>query len=142
MDAYFSYAVTSLILFALVVFLRVTERKYPKIKYLSASSIMSFTLVLMLILAGCIPYPSKGWLDYLAGEIWFIIGYIPFLITLGIVSFLGVRVIFEDPMGQCFVFVVSFVLYTLLIFILIRIALYLKNMFGNKKPFATSDEAR
>jgi hypothetical protein len=134
MDAYFSFAVTGLILFGLVVILRVMERTYLGIKYISTSSIISFVLVLIDMLLRCYA-PYKGWLDYLYGA--FVIGsYFPFLIILGAVRILYLRANFEDPIWQCVVFVASFVFYTLLIFIVIRIVLNLKKRFWSGNALA------
>jgi hypothetical protein len=61
-------------------------------------------------------------LDPLASAILIGIGFIPFLI----VSSLYVAS-FEDPIFLCLAFVVSFVFYTLLVLIVVRITLYLKK---------------
>ena len=136
---YLPLTITGLILFGLVIVLRVTERTYPRIKYISASSIISFALVLIDMLLICYaPYASKGHLDYLLSvEIGTYIDYLPFLITVVIgflVSLFNIGVNFEDPIWECVIVVVSFVFYTLLIFLVIRIALYLKKRFrsGNE----------
>jgi hypothetical protein len=140
MYAYFPYITTGLILFALVVVLRVTERKYPGIKYISASSIISFALVLMLILFKCYaPYASEGWLYYLFGAVWVTVEYLPLLITSVIGALFGVQGygIAHRLIWHSVAFVVSFVLYTLLIVIVIRTALYLKKKFWSGKALAT-----
>jgi hypothetical protein len=131
MDVYWFYPIiTSLILLVLVVVLRLMEQAYPKIKYISVSSIISFALVLLLILIKCcVPY--EGWLCYLHVAITICI-YIPFLITVVIVSLFNVQnlgVNFEDAIWLFIAFAISFVLYTFLIFVVIRIALYFKKKF-------------
>jgi hypothetical protein len=133
---YLPFTITGLILFGLVAILRATERTHPKIKHISASSIISFSLVLMAMILRCYA-PYKGWLDYLYDA--FVIGsYFPFLITLRAVRILYKGVNFEDTIWQCVVFVVSFVLYTLLIFLVIRIVLSLKKKFGSGNALANS----
>jgi hypothetical protein len=130
---YLPFIITGLILFVGVVVLRVMERFYPRIKYISASSIISFVLILMLILSICYaPSASKGHLGYLLSvKIGIYIDYLPFFITLMIVSLFNIKGLgsVEDPLWQCFDVVVSFVFYTLLIFLVIKIALYLKKKF-------------
>jgi hypothetical protein len=130
---YLPFIITGLILFIGVVVLRVMKRFYQRIKYISASSIISFVLVLMLILSICYaPSTSKGSLGYLLSvEIGTYIDYLPFLITLMILSLFNIGGLgsVEDPLWQCVVVVVSFVFYTLLIFLVIRIFLYLKKKF-------------
>lgn len=129
MNAYFSCAITGLILFGLVVFLRIKEKAESSIKYLSVASIISFALSLMLMLIACIPDAFIGSLfDPLANAVVIGIGYVPFLI----VSSLHVAS-FEDTIFPCLVFVFSFMLYTFLIFIVVRIFLYLKNKFWSGK---------
>jgi hypothetical protein len=131
MNVYFySYTITGLVLFALVVVLRVIEWICPKIKYMSTSSIISFVLVLMLILFKCyIPYTSKGLLYHFGITIVYLLVYLPFLIT-GVIGELwgrGGYTIIEEPVWQCIFFAISFVFYTLLIFIVVKIIMNLKK---------------
>lgn len=122
MDILWLYAIiTSLILFVLVVVLRVMERTYPKIKYISVSSIIPFVLVLLIILIKC-SMPYNSWVYCICG----IFTFIPFLLPYVIWLLFNAPVGFEDTI-QFSALVVAFVLYTLLIFLVIRIILNRKR---------------
>ena len=131
MDLYSLYAiVTGLMLLVLVGIIRAIAYMYPKVKYISISSIISFALVLTVILFRCCD-PYEGWLDSLYMILWMSILYLPFAIATIIGSLFNMHSygIIHDPVWHCIAFVIAFMLYTLLISIVIRIALSLKKRF-------------
>lgn len=135
MNLYVLYAIaTGLMLLVLVGILRAVAYMYPKTKYISTSSIISFVLVLIVILFRCCT-PYEGWLNRLYVAIWISILYLPFLIAGVIGSFFNMQNygIVHEPIWHCIIFVISFVLYTFLISIVIRIVLYFKNKFWHGK---------
>jgi hypothetical protein len=110
--------------------LRKVEKTHPKIKFLWLSSIVPLAIALgFLLLSLYKPYASHSLLGYLLFcLLW--CEYPGFIIA-GLIAplFTSSGWWFEEPVWSCVAIVVSFVLYTLLIFLVIRVALYLKKKF-------------
>ena len=134
-NIYLLFSITALVLIALSFVLRKIEKSLPKMKFLWLSSVVSLVMALCsLVLDLYTPYASHSLLDYLfACLLW--CEYPGFIIT-GLIAPLfggGWYTIAEEPVWHCVAFVVSFVLYTLLIFLVIRTALHLKKRFWSFK---------
>lgn len=133
MNLYALYAIfTGLMLLVPVGILRAIAYMYPKAKYVSVSSIISFALVLTVILFTCCA-PYEGWLDSLYMILSMSMLYLPFAIVRIIGSLFNMHSygIMHDPIWHCIAFVVAFVLYTLLISIVIKIASSFKKSLGS-----------
>jgi hypothetical protein len=133
---YLPFFVTVLFLISLNVVLWKIEKSCPNMKFLWLSSVVPLAIAL-----GCLtlslykPYASHSLLNYLFLRLLWC--EYPCFIIVGLVApLLSSGWWFEVPVWAYVVFAVSFVLYTSLIFIVIRIVLYLKNKFWSGKALA------
>lgn len=122
MNVYLLFSITVLFLVSLSLILRKVEKSRPNMKFLWLSSVVSLAMALgSLLLSLYKPYTSCNLLDYLfACLLW--CEYPGFIIA-GLIAPLfggGWYTIAEEPVWHCVAFVISFVLYTFLIFIVIR----------------------
>jgi len=139
MNIYVLFSITVLFLVSLSFISWKVEKSHPKMRFLWLSSVISLVMALCsLVLNLYTPYASHSLLDYFfACLLW--CEYPGFMIS-GLIAPLfggGWYAIAEEPVWHCVAFVISFMLYTLFIFIVIRIALHLKRSFWSGKTLAT-----
>jgi len=133
MNIYLLFSITALVLVALSFILWKVEKSCPKLKFLWLSSIVPLAIALgFLPLSLYRPYASHSLLGYLLFCL-LLCEYPGFIISSLIVPLFSSGWWFEEPVTPFVAVVVSFVLYTLLIFLAIRIALYLKKRFWSGK---------
>jgi len=131
MDVYLSFSITALFLVTLSLILRKVEKSRSQLRFLWLSSVVPLAMGLgSLLLDLYTPYASRSLLYYLSFCLLWC--EYPGIIIAGLMAPLfggGWYTVVEKPVWHCVAFVVSFVLYTLMIFVVIRIALYLKKRF-------------
>jgi hypothetical protein len=133
MNIYLLYSITALFLVALSLILRKVEKSRPDMKFLWLSSVVPLAMALgFLPLSLYKPYASHSLLGYLLFCL-FWCEYPGFIIASLIAPLFSSGWWFEEPVWLCVAIVVSFVLYTPLIFLVIRITLYLKKKFWSGK---------
>jgi hypothetical protein len=134
---YLPFFITALFLITLSLVLWKIEKSRPNMKFLWLSSVVPLAIALgSLTLSLYKPYASHSLLNYLfLCLLWC---EYPCFIIVGLVApLLSSGWWFEVPVWSYVVFAVSFVLYTFLIFIVIRIAMYLKKAFWSGKILAS-----
>jgi hypothetical protein len=128
MNIYLLYSITTLVLIALSFNFRKAEKTHPKMKFLWISSIIPLVMVLgSLLLDLCGPYVSHSLLYHLDSYLFWCA--LPGFILTGSAG----PCTAGEPVRLCVSFIVSFMLYTFLIFIVIRISLYFKKKFWSGK---------
>ncbi len=128
MDVYLPFSITVLILVTLSFIFRKIEKSRPNMKFLWLSSIVPLAMALSSSLLNLYtPYASHSLLDCLFGCL--LRCDYPIFRMVGSIAHLFSGNWYEDLVWQNVAFVVSFVFYTLLIFLVIRIVLSLKKKF-------------
>jgi hypothetical protein len=136
MNIYLLYSITVLFLVTLSFILRKIEKSRPDMKFLWLSSVVPLAMALgFLPLSLYKPYASHSLLGHLLFcLLW--CEYPGFIISSLIAPLFTSGWWFEEPVIPFVAVVVSFVLYTLLIFMVIRIALYFKKRFWSGKALS------